>query len=378
MCASCRYRCSPAAGVWIPRSAPVRRVQAFGGRTQTASPRTCANPILSAFSGGPSAQPVGVPEPQTTVLVGVATALLILSTALSACRKVRLVLLVPGADGANKGYVTRSGPALDDLERSERLHHRRRNRDRADGLERLVSECGRKGMYSTGGAAPAMITERETNEFDDAVRAVLLDRGFELDAPVGASQYRVDLAVRDRRETRQDCRPTSRYLSGDEHSSGVAYDSPTQPTNHGWLMLLAYREFKCFARCPLEPTSFLQVIDIEGKSRCYSSAHSPIQRELMRLFRAGLHTTVWTVGLDGPRWSVPHIRAPRAQITPFCEPFVCQNGLRRVTTRAPYRDRRTLKLGNVHSPSLITDSTGSLFTNAPHRQDAITDRHLGC
>lgn len=45
-------------------------------------------------------------------------------------------------------------------------------------------------------AEAAIITEGETNDFEDAVRAALLDRGFSVDAQVGASQYRLDLAVR--------------------------------------------------------------------------------------------------------------------------------------------------------------------------------------
>lgn len=70
---------------------------------------------------------------------------------------------------------------------------------------------------------PTTITEGETNDFEDAVRATLLDRGFEVDAQVGASQYRIDLAVRDRRDR-------TRYVLGIEcdgagyHSSRTARD----------------------------------------------------------------------------------------------------------------------------------------------------------
>ena len=67
------------------------------------------------------------------------------------------------------------------------------------------------------------LTSGETNDFEDAVRMVLLDRGFQVDAQVGVSRYRIDLAVRDR------CDP-SRYLLGIEcdgatyHSSRTARD----------------------------------------------------------------------------------------------------------------------------------------------------------
>jgi very-short-patch-repair endonuclease len=72
-------------------------------------------------------------------------------------------------------------------------------------------------------AEPAVVTEGETNDFEDAVRAALLDRGFSVDAQVGASQYRIDLAVRDRRDA-------TKYVLGIEcdgasyHSSRTARD----------------------------------------------------------------------------------------------------------------------------------------------------------
>ena len=37
-----------------------------------------------------------------------------------------------------------------------------------------------------------------------------------------------------------------------------------QPTDHRSPMLLVYRGFKRLARCPLQPTSFLQVVDTEA------------------------------------------------------------------------------------------------------------------
>jgi very-short-patch-repair endonuclease len=70
---------------------------------------------------------------------------------------------------------------------------------------------------------PTTITEGETNDFEDAVRAALVDRGFAVDAQVGASQYRIDLGVRDRKDP-------GRYVLGIEcdgasyHSSRTARD----------------------------------------------------------------------------------------------------------------------------------------------------------
>ena len=63
----------------------------------------------------------------------------------------------------------------------------------------------------------------ESNDFEEAVRAALLSRGLKVDMQVGASRYRIDLAVRDPRNDR-------RYLLGIEcdgrayHSSRTARD----------------------------------------------------------------------------------------------------------------------------------------------------------
>ena len=70
---------------------------------------------------------------------------------------------------------------------------------------------------------PPVITPEETNDFEDAVQEALVERGFPVDAQVGVGRYRIDLAVRDRRDP-------IRYLLGVEcdgasyHSSRTARD----------------------------------------------------------------------------------------------------------------------------------------------------------
>jgi very-short-patch-repair endonuclease len=66
-------------------------------------------------------------------------------------------------------------------------------------------------------AEAAVRTNAETNEFEEAVRSALVDRGLTVDMQVGASRYRIDLAVRDPRNER-------RYLLGIE-CDGVSYHS---------------------------------------------------------------------------------------------------------------------------------------------------------
>jgi very-short-patch-repair endonuclease len=82
--------------------------------------------------------------------------------------------------------------------------------------------------YAEQGAAlpaepPAGPTDAETNDFEDGVAEALRERGFQVDQQVGASAYRIDVAVRDPRDPR-------RYLLGVEcdgatyHSSRTARD----------------------------------------------------------------------------------------------------------------------------------------------------------
>lgn len=67
------------------------------------------------------------------------------------------------------------------------------------------------------------LTFAETNDFEDAVRQALIERGLSVDAQVGASKFRIDLAIRHRQDS-------SRYALGVEcdgasyHSSRTARD----------------------------------------------------------------------------------------------------------------------------------------------------------
>jgi very-short-patch-repair endonuclease len=50
---------------------------------------------------------------------------------------------------------------------------------------------------------PPTLTQAETNDFEDAVREALVQLGLAVDAQVGASKFRIDLAIRDRRDPRR-------------------------------------------------------------------------------------------------------------------------------------------------------------------------------
>jgi very-short-patch-repair endonuclease len=78
--------------------------------------------------------------------------------------------------------------------------------------------------YAEQGAAlpaePAAVTDAETNDFEDAVAEALRERGFHVDQQVGASAYRIDMAIRDPRDPR-------RYLLGVECDGATYHGSRT-------------------------------------------------------------------------------------------------------------------------------------------------------
>jgi very-short-patch-repair endonuclease len=65
--------------------------------------------------------------------------------------------------------------------------------------------------------SPSIPTAEETNDFEDAVATALRDRDLMVDQQVGASKFRIDLAIRDRRAS-------SRYVLGIE-CDGATYHS---------------------------------------------------------------------------------------------------------------------------------------------------------
>lgn len=104
--------------------------------------------------------------------------------------------------------------------RSAELHRINPQNRGALSLKNYIEYCERGGSLPPN---PARIVDVETNDFEDSVREVLADRGYAVDAQVGAGSFRIDLAVRDPRDP-------SKYLIGIEcdgatyHSSKVARD----------------------------------------------------------------------------------------------------------------------------------------------------------
>lgn len=104
--------------------------------------------------------------------------------------------------------------------RSAELHRINPQNRGAIALKNFIEYAERGGSLPPD---PARITEGETNDFEDAIRETLVERGFIVDAQVGAGSFRIDLAIRDPRDP-------SKYLIGVEcdgatyHSSRVARD----------------------------------------------------------------------------------------------------------------------------------------------------------
>ena len=104
--------------------------------------------------------------------------------------------------------------------RSAELHRINPQNRGALSLKNYIEYCERDGSLPPN---PANIIDIETNDFEDSVKEVLTDRGYAVDAQVGAGSFRIDLAVRDPRNP-------SKYLIGIEcdgatyHSAKVARD----------------------------------------------------------------------------------------------------------------------------------------------------------
>lgn len=82
----------------------------------------------------------------------------------------------------------------------------------------------------------ASLTRGETNDFEDAVREALIERGLSVDAQVGASKFRIDLAIRHRQDP-------SRYALGVE-CDGAAYHSSRTARDRDLLREQVLRDMK--------------------------------------------------------------------------------------------------------------------------------------
>ena len=104
--------------------------------------------------------------------------------------------------------------------RSSELHRISPQNFGAMSLKNFIEYAERNGSLPPD---PVKLTEIETNDFEDSVREVLVERGYSVDAQVGVSNFRIDLAIKDPKDS-------SKYLIGIEcdgatyHSSRVARD----------------------------------------------------------------------------------------------------------------------------------------------------------
>lgn len=104
--------------------------------------------------------------------------------------------------------------------RSSELHRINPQNRGALALKNFIEYTERGGSLPPD---PVILTGGETNDFEEAVREVLVDKGYAVDVQVGAGNFRIDLGVRNPKDS-------SQYLIGIEcdgatyHSSRVARD----------------------------------------------------------------------------------------------------------------------------------------------------------
>lgn len=115
--------------------------------------------------------------------------------------------------------------------RSQELGGVNPNNRGAIALRNFIAYAERGGELP---AAPPVLTPGETNDFEDAVAEALRERGFEVDQQVGASDYRIDLAIRDARDR-------NRYVLGVE-CDGATYHSARTARDRDLLRQQVLRE----------------------------------------------------------------------------------------------------------------------------------------
>lgn len=115
--------------------------------------------------------------------------------------------------------------------RSQELAGVNPNNRGAVALRNFIAYAERGGALP---AEPVRVTSGETNDFEDAVAEVLRERGYVVDQQVGASEYRIDLAIRDPRDPQ-------RYLLGVE-CDGATYHSAKTARDRDLLRQQVLRE----------------------------------------------------------------------------------------------------------------------------------------
>jgi very-short-patch-repair endonuclease len=115
--------------------------------------------------------------------------------------------------------------------RSHELSGINPNNRGASALRDFIAYAERKGELPAEIALP---TDAETNDFEDGVAAALRGRGLQVDEQVGTSEYRIDLAVRDSRDT-------NKYVLGIE-CDGASYHSARTARDRDLVRHLALRE----------------------------------------------------------------------------------------------------------------------------------------
>ncbi len=213
-----------------------------------------------------------------------------------------------------------------------------------------------------GGRLPAdavTVTDAETNDFEDAVAEALRERGFQVDAQVGASAYKIDLAIRDPRDL-------CRYLLGVE-CDGATYHSSRNARDRDLLRqeVLRAQGWRLYR---VWSTEWFRDRDkaLAGLFRAAEQAReTPVEAAPLA---PPLPTVAPSPASEGPGQMkarpTPHDASPIARRFPPGEPYRRYHG----------RGRRDVLLEPDSLSALVDQVVSVVETEGPIHEDVLLDR----
>jgi very-short-patch-repair endonuclease len=210
----------------------------------------------------------------------------------------------------------------------------------------------------------AVLTGAETNDFEDAVAEALRERGLEVDQQVGASEYRIDLAIRDRRDP-------SRYVLGIE-CDGATYHSAKTARDRDLLREQVLRE---------QGWRLHRIWSTDWFRDCQKAINS-VLRALERAEQAPLEKSVPAPprpATGAPGGSETTARETSRTGGSRAEPTEASSAGRRYPPGEPYRKyresgRRELMLEPNHDRSLASQITRAVDFEGPIHKELLIER----
>ena len=206
--------------------------------------------------------------------------------------------------------------------------------------------------------SPSAPTGEETNDFEDAVATALRDRGLTVDEQVGASKFRLDLAIRDRRDP-------SRYVLAVE-CDGATYHSTRTA-----------RDRDILRQSILENMGWRGRIHRVWSTEWFHDRDRAIERVLASLTLAEARPVEESVQGVPPRNDPPSVTVSTSSVsTPEDEPLTSQ---RRYQPGIPYRKfngtaDRELLIQTRFSSGLAALVVRIVEAEGPIHEDSLAER----